>query len=284
MNFAVHTKCSMLFDGHNGTAVAIYAKENILNNILSVIPSDLNRDEWIAALPRALVAGFVKTDKEFQQKVLLEYSERVRITCSGVEVGRLNTSGGAEPRVALKHAKEGTESSACSWRKTDTSGAEADWESSHSLLCTGERSDPAHREALLKFNKHANDYVDRGQHSLETITLLLAPKIEYPENVHLIRGNHETADINALFDFRIECIERMNKSIAKCGSLANFSQELQKLEEYRMNQKSIDSMGDYIKCQVIGYLDHFGTSFPVKVIRHCNRDYNKCSKLQNLLH
>ncbi|XLR43811.1 hypothetical protein S83_028471 [Arachis hypogaea] len=37
-----------------------------------------------------------------------------------------------------------------------TSGAEADWESSHSLLCTGERSDPAHREALLKFNKHPN--------------------------------------------------------------------------------------------------------------------------------
>ncbi|XP_020979420.1 probable protein phosphatase 2C 69 [Arachis ipaensis] len=61
----------ILFDGHNGTAVAIYAKENILNNILSVIPSDLNRDEWIAALPRALVAGFVKTDKEFQQKGIL---------------------------------------------------------------------------------------------------------------------------------------------------------------------------------------------------------------------
>ncbi|XLU51648.1 hypothetical protein S245_046462, partial [Arachis hypogaea] len=37
-----------------------------------------------------------------------------------------------------------------------TSGAEDDWESLHSLLCTGERSDPAHREALLKFNKHAN--------------------------------------------------------------------------------------------------------------------------------
>ncbi|XLU31702.1 hypothetical protein S245_067768, partial [Arachis hypogaea] len=57
-----------LFDGHNGTAAAIYAKENLLNNILSAIPSDLNRDEWIAALPRALVAGFVKTDKDFQQK------------------------------------------------------------------------------------------------------------------------------------------------------------------------------------------------------------------------
>ncbi|GMJ12017.1 BRI1 suppressor 1 (BSU1)-like 2 [Hibiscus trionum] len=55
------------------------------------------------------------------------------------------------------------------------------------------------------------DYVDCGQHSLETITLLLALKVEYPNNVHLIQGNHEAADINALFGFRIECIERMGE-------------------------------------------------------------------------
>ncbi|MCD9637734.1 Serine/threonine-protein phosphatase bsl2 [Datura stramonium] len=55
------------------------------------------------------------------------------------------------------------------------------------------------------------DYVDRGQHSLETITLLLALKVEYPHNIHLIRGNHEAADINALFGFRIECIERLGE-------------------------------------------------------------------------
>eukprot|EP00873_Tetraselmis_striata_P045630 jgi/Tetstr1/465894/TSEL_010511.t1 len=53
------------------------------------------------------------------------------------------------------------------------------------------------------------DYVDRGSHSLETICLLLALKIEHPNNVHLIRGNHEAADINALFGFRIECMERL---------------------------------------------------------------------------
>ncbi|PKA57086.1 putative protein phosphatase 2C 12 [Apostasia shenzhenica] len=57
-----------IFDGHNGTAAAIYSKENLLNNVVCGLPSDLSRDEWIAALPRALVAGFVKTDKDFQEK------------------------------------------------------------------------------------------------------------------------------------------------------------------------------------------------------------------------
>ncbi|KAK9109178.1 hypothetical protein Sjap_017238 [Stephania japonica] len=59
-----------IFDGHNGAAAAIYTRENLLNNVLSAIPSDLNRHEWLAALPRALVAGFVKTDKDFQEQAL----------------------------------------------------------------------------------------------------------------------------------------------------------------------------------------------------------------------
>jgi len=62
-----------LFDGHNGSAAAIYTKEHLLNNVLSAIPSDLNRDEWVSALPRALVAGFVKTDKDFQEKGITGY-------------------------------------------------------------------------------------------------------------------------------------------------------------------------------------------------------------------
>ena len=49
----------------------------------------------------------------------------------------------------------------------------------------------------------------RGSHSLETICLLLALKIEFPKQVHLIRGNHEAHDINALFGFRLECLERL---------------------------------------------------------------------------
>lgn len=56
-----------LFDGHNGSAAPIYTKENLVTNVLGAIPPDLNRDEWVAALPRALVAGFVKTDKDLKE-------------------------------------------------------------------------------------------------------------------------------------------------------------------------------------------------------------------------
>lgn len=53
------------------------------------------------------------------------------------------------------------------------------------------------------------DFVDRGSHSLETICLLLALKVKYPDQIHLIRGNHEDKWINNGFGFSDECINRI---------------------------------------------------------------------------
>ncbi|KAI6695027.1 hypothetical protein NL676_022737 [Syzygium grande] len=71
------------------------------------------------------------------------------------------------------------------------------------------------------FPPHANylflgNYVDRdGKQSLETICLLLAYKIKFPENFFLLRGNHEWAPMNRIYGFYDECKSRLTVGVWK---------------------------------------------------------------------
>jgi protein phosphatase len=65
------------------------------------------------------------------------------------------------------------------------------------------------------------DFVDRGSASLETVCLLMALKVKFPNSIHLIRGNHEDKWINNVFGFAEECSERLGEDVDDPRSVFN---------------------------------------------------------------
>ncbi|XP_078439198.1 putative protein phosphatase 2C 33 isoform X2 [Wolffia australiana] len=104
-----------VFDGHNGVSAAVFAKEQLLGHVLGAIPPGLGREEWQRALPQALVAGFVKTDIEFQRRgeasgttVTLVVVDGWTVTVASVGDSRciLVSPGGAVSLLTVDHRLE----------------------------------------------------------------------------------------------------------------------------------------------------------------------------------
>lgn len=50
------------------------------------------------------------------------------------------------------------------------------------------------------------DYVDRGSFSIEVLLVLFSLKLNFPQNIFMIRGNHECRQMTTFFNFRAECL------------------------------------------------------------------------------
>ncbi|KAL4239554.1 phosphoprotein phosphatase PP4 catalytic subunit [Mactra antiquata] len=114
------------------------------------------------------------------------------------------------------------------------------------------------------------DYVDRGKRSLESICLLLAYKVKYPNNVFLLRGNHECASINRIYGFYDECKRRYNiklwKTFTDCfnclpiaalvedtilGMHGGLSPHLTNLDQVRQMERPMDVPDQGLLCDLL---------------------------------
>lgn len=64
------------------------------------------------------------------------------------------------------------------------------------------------------------DYVDRGSFSIEVLLILYTLKLNHPQNIFMIRGNHECRQMTTFFNFRSECLSKYDLEVyeAACNT------------------------------------------------------------------
>ena len=112
--------------------------------------------------------------------------------------------------------------------------------------------------------------MDHGKNSIETISLLLEYKIRYKENFFLLRGNHESENINKINGFFDECKHRYSIKLWKLfrdcfnslpiAALINdkiicmhdgLSPDLQTLEQLKKIVRSTEIPDDELLCDLL---------------------------------
>lgn len=57
------------------------------------------------------------------------------------------------------------------------------------------------------------DYVDRGRHAIEVILTIYSLKINFPNHIFFLRGNHECRQMTSYHYFREECLKKYDQEI-----------------------------------------------------------------------
>ena len=57
------------------------------------------------------------------------------------------------------------------------------------------------------------DYVDRGEYGVEVVCYLMCLKLTHPDDVYLLRGNHESRDMTQMFNFRDQCVTAYDQEV-----------------------------------------------------------------------
>ncbi|CDJ66091.1 serine/threonine protein phosphatase, putative [Eimeria necatrix] len=64
------------------------------------------------------------------------------------------------------------------------------------------------------------DIVDRGSFSVEVLLMMVACKLAYPNHMHITRGNHETSEMNAMYGFKGEMLNKYDERLYQIFSEA----------------------------------------------------------------